>query len=555
MKLVHFDEPSFETTFEVDPNLSHFFELGQFVGLKEGAVIFSAVQPISAVMIKENLTYFGDVVSAQPLDGERVHFPFIANTGSDVPTETQISIFNPHEGPLNLTFASFDQFGQAIRKRTDDEPLTIWSLENKTLPTNSYLYNLSGQSFSQGSLNVYSELEGKGFFAVVEGVRRINDSRALLAGDAFFSYEGQPLYASALPTPTPTSAIIIPSQTGCVQSPAYTGDLCTGYRLITSLESDSVCYETLEQCLPNQGEGTCVQSPTHEGDICNGYRVMPGISRACYSLEQCRALLTPRPTKEPQKCQLNGDHNGDGVVNLVDFEDWIKDFLAGEAKLDCFEYWRRNMYAEPTVTPRPCETADDCPQEECGSCYCPVACVEGFCAYAPTLCVCGDGNCDELESAESCPEDCSSATPTPSPCENDSCDVNQDGQEDEDDYHFLMSCYGRFSDDCLRCDFNCDGAVNAHDIAWFTSYCSSLIPTVTPTPAESCLGHGEWSVSKEADCCGDLRLKPDLRNNDIWERFTCCYPNECAQDTVCVADGAEYPEWNVRCDEGKWKSF
>ncbi|HOK17464.1 MAG TPA: CARDB domain-containing protein [Candidatus Paceibacterota bacterium] len=83
---------------------------------------------------------------------------------------------------------------------------------------------------------------------------------------------------------------IYPTQTGCIKSPAYNGDLCSGYRLITSLEHSAACYN-LDQCLAAQGNGTCVKSPVFEGDACSGYRVMPGISRACYSYSECQSAL------------------------------------------------------------------------------------------------------------------------------------------------------------------------------------------------------------------------------------------------------------------------
>ena len=102
----------------------------------------------------------------------------------------------------------------------------------------------------------------------------------------------------ACPSPTPT--VIWPTQTGCVKSPAYNGDRCDGYRLIRSLQSSSACYSS-RQCAQAQGDGTCIQSPTYAGDRCNGYRVMPGISRSCYSLEECQTalLISPTPTPTP----------------------------------------------------------------------------------------------------------------------------------------------------------------------------------------------------------------------------------------------------------------
>ena len=91
------------------------------------------------------------------------------------------------------------------------------------------------------------------------------------------------------PTPTPLS-IIIPDQTGCVKSPVYTGDLCDGYRLVTSLVSSDACY-SYDQCGSNQGDGTCIKSPTYVNDLCNGYRVMSGVGRSCYSYSECQAAL------------------------------------------------------------------------------------------------------------------------------------------------------------------------------------------------------------------------------------------------------------------------
>lgn len=99
-----------------------------------------------------------------------------------------------------------------------------------------------------------------------------------------------------------------PTRTGCVRNPAYNGDLCgpgpDAYRLITSLNASSECYN-YSQCLSVQGssgtDGTCVKSPAYSGDTCKGYRFMPGISRTCYTLQQCRVALRSGvfPTPSP----------------------------------------------------------------------------------------------------------------------------------------------------------------------------------------------------------------------------------------------------------------
>ncbi len=88
---------------------------------------------------------------------------------------------------------------------------------------------------------------------------------------------------------TVSSGYIYPTQTGCVKSPAYNGDTCTGYRLITSFNYSSACY-SLDQYLAVQGYGACVKSPVYQWDACTGYRAMPGIRRICYSYTEC---LTP----------------------------------------------------------------------------------------------------------------------------------------------------------------------------------------------------------------------------------------------------------------------
>ena len=560
--------PTFETTLEIDPNLSSFFELDQFVDKKEGAIVLSAEHPISALMIKETPTYWGDVITAKSSSQEQLYFPFIANTGSDVWTQTQISMFNPYPD-INHTFASFNETGQSIRKRTDDEPMMLRAMENKTVMTNHYLYSPDDRSFNKGVLVVYSGagLKGAGPMAVVEGVRIINGSLALLAGDAFFSYEGQRLFGEPLPTPSP--AIIIPNQIGCIQSPAYTEDLCNGYRLITSLESSTVCYETMDQCLPNQGEGTCIKSPTSEGDSCDGYRVMPGISRACYNFEECQALLTPMPTGEPQKCQLNGDYNGDGVVNMVDFRNWTKDFSKGEAKLSCFEYWRRNMYPGPTGVPIPIAlsgffalnpSGGDHPKGESfevelkidtggqksrsditadamilfdenilevinvapehvfknelpgklyigggllagetsgvmakitfngkneGTTVARFDCIPGKSDDSNITLITDDGgvmdilDCSKIVNGTYTVSD---VPVTSTPCPNESCDINEDGQEDAEDYNLIVSSWRQPLDYCPRCDMNCDGVLNVVDIQRFVALCWQVIPTVTPMP-------------------------------------------------------------------------
>ena len=88
-------------------------------------------------------------------------------------------------------------------------------------------------------------------------------------------------------------AIRFPNRLGCVKSPVFSNDLCSGYRCVSSLEVGRACY-SYEECLVNQGEGICVKSPAYRGDTCSGYRVMPRVNRACYSLKECRASCSVR---------------------------------------------------------------------------------------------------------------------------------------------------------------------------------------------------------------------------------------------------------------------
>lgn len=110
-------------------------------------------------------------------------------------------------------------------------------------------------------------------------------------------------YPTYTPRPSiaPPSPLIFPTKTGCIKSPAYAGDGCSGYRLITSTQSGSVCHNTYVACSQYMGNGTCVKSPVYPGDTCIGYRVMPGISRSCYSYDQCIALApNPSPVALPR---------------------------------------------------------------------------------------------------------------------------------------------------------------------------------------------------------------------------------------------------------------
>jgi hypothetical protein len=97
-------------------------------------------------------------------------------------------------------------------------------------------------------------------------------------------------------TPTPTPQY--PYVTGCIKSPAYSGDQCSGYRYAASTTLYPGCYANYDQCVnavaPSDGyKGTCI--PVQQTG-CNGYRYMPGLSRSCYSLEQCQALgISPTP--------------------------------------------------------------------------------------------------------------------------------------------------------------------------------------------------------------------------------------------------------------------
>ena len=85
---------------------------------------------------------------------------------------------------------------------------------------------------------------------------------------------------------TVSNVSICPTQTGCIKSPAYNEDTCSGYRLIKTLNYSAACY-SLSQCLAVQGDGTCVKSPVYQGDTCSGYRLMSGVSRNCYTYDQC----------------------------------------------------------------------------------------------------------------------------------------------------------------------------------------------------------------------------------------------------------------------------
>ena len=64
---------------------------------------------------------------------------------------------------------------------------------------------------------------------------------------------------------------------------------------------------------------------------------------------------TPTPTSVPFNCSLDGDFDGSGTVDEVDFTLWTTAFSEGRAVLSCFEYWRRNAYStvDPTATPTP----------------------------------------------------------------------------------------------------------------------------------------------------------------------------------------------------------
>jgi hypothetical protein len=85
---------------------------------------------------------------------------------------------------------------------------------------------------------------------------------------------------------TVSNVSIYPTQIGCIKSPAYNEDACSGYRLIKTLNYSAACY-SLSQCLAVQGDGTCVKSPVYQGDTCSGYRLMSGVSRNCYTYDQC----------------------------------------------------------------------------------------------------------------------------------------------------------------------------------------------------------------------------------------------------------------------------
>ena len=52
------------------------------------------------------------------------------------------------------------------------------------------------------------------------------------------------------------------------------------------------------------------------------------------------------PTRTPACLVMarNGDYDCNGVINLLDFEAWKTDYLAGRASLSYFEYFRRVMY-------------------------------------------------------------------------------------------------------------------------------------------------------------------------------------------------------------------
>lgn len=78
-------------------------------------------------------------------------------------------------------------------------------------------------------------------------------------------------------------------------------------------------------------------------------------------VELCSEPTTqPTNTPIPTTCPTNGDYNGDGRPDILDYEEWQADFLAGNAALACFEYWRRAAFAfgAPTATPTTAPTAE-----------------------------------------------------------------------------------------------------------------------------------------------------------------------------------------------------
>jgi subtilisin family serine protease len=60
--------------------------------------------------------------------------------------------------------------------------------------------------------------------------------------------------------------------------------------------------------------------------------------------EEPTSRPTNRPTETPINCSVDGDYDGNGSVEPADFEAWKTDYLAGEATLSCFEYWRRASF-------------------------------------------------------------------------------------------------------------------------------------------------------------------------------------------------------------------
>jgi len=213
-------------------------------------------------------------------------------------TTINITPTNPKEGD----YVNFVITEKNIGNASADRHYIGW-YQNNSLMGASLVYGLAPNATTNYSFSMqYNE---KGTFSI--------KAKADVYNTVSESNETNNESFSSL---TVSSGYIYPSQTGCVKSPAYNGDSCSGYRLIRSLDYSSACY-SLDQCLAVQGDGTCVKSPVYQGDLCSGYRLMPGISRACYSYSECLNALNQSSALELIQKQL------------VQIETMIRQLIAG----------------------------------------------------------------------------------------------------------------------------------------------------------------------------------------------------------------------------------
>ena len=264
----------------------------------------------------------------------------------------------------------------------------------------------------------------------------------------------------------------------------------------------------LDDCCWN---GKCEEGETPEncpedcpGPVCGNGLVEPG--------EECDDSNTVAGDGCGETCQLEGTECGDGVCS------------EGENPCNCEKDC-------PLSLSGACCTAADCPQPKCGPC-CVVQCVDYQCSEPIWLddC-CWNGECEEGETPENCPEDC------PPIC------------ADNFDCPYKMKCSdgGCVDVGCVDKGGLLPGALSPQSLEHMATECCESLTQI------SYAGNYDENCAFVALEGGPGGACTECGNGLCEEQETKCNCPEDCQPTDCIPEGdaqCDYEDWALECCPG-----